>query len=297
MELPSNEEVREVMTEYNIHPFIAQELIGPNRRPKAELYPDFIYAVLHFPVIQKQGKKRTDGRRTIEEREIDFIIGRNFIVTSRYDGLNPLHDFAKIFEVDSVLDRDHGADHAGLIFFQMIRSLYESLEHELESVSDRIKNIEDNIFKGRERAMVIRLSETSRELLDMRRATGLHREVLRAFDEAARKFFGEAFANHSRAILGEYAKVKNVIDSNLESVAELRDTNNSLLNTRETETIKRLTIIAFFTLPASVITNFFQLTTVHTPIVGQADDWLIVMSIMFLSTLFLFAIAKLRRWF
>ncbi len=292
LECPTQEEARQIVTEWNIHPLVAQELIGPTVRPKVELYPNFIYLILHFPVI-----RRNQHKRSIEQQEIDFIIGKNFIITSRYDAIDPLHQFSKLFEVNSILDRSDMAEHAGFVFFYMIRVLYESLAHELESVTDMIRGIEESIFEGRERAMVIKISEVSRELLDVRRSTILHKEILHSFDAASRRFFGEDFGYHVRAIIGEYYKVHNSVDSSFESISELRETNNSLLNAKETETMKRLTIVAFLTLPASVISNFFQMSTTHTPIVGGANDWLIIMGIMSGSTVLAVILAKLKRWF
>ncbi|MDO8590611.1 MAG: CorA family divalent cation transporter [bacterium] len=292
LECPTQEEARQIVSEWNVHPLVAQELIGPTLRPKVELYPNFIYLILHLPVT-----RRKNSKRLIEQQEIDFIIGKNFIITSRYDVIDPLHQFSKLFEVDSILDRSDMSEHAGFVFFYMIRTLYESLAHELDSVTDIIRNIEENIFKGRERAMVMKISEVSRELLDIRRAISLHKEILESFEAASHRFFGDSLDYHTKAIIGEYYKVNNAVESCFESVAELRETNNSLLNTRETETMKMITIVAFITLPASVITNFFQMSTANTPIVGQPNDWLIVMGITFISTVFLVLLAKIKRWF
>lgn len=292
LECPTQEELRQIMVEWDIDPLVAKELVGPSVRPKVDLYPNFIYLILQLPVV-----RRKDSKRHIEQQEIDFIIGKNFIITSRYDAIDPLHQFSKLFEVNSVLDRSEMSEHAGFVFFYMIRTLYESLIQELESLSDTIRSIEDNVFKGQERAMVIRLSEVSRELLDIKRAIHLHKQVLESFESAGRKFFGENFSYYTRSIIGEYYKVATALESCFESVAELRETNNSLLNTRETETMKMLTIFAFITLPASVITNFFQMSTKYTPLVGQSNDWLIVTSVCIASTVFLILLAKWKRWF
>ena len=292
LECPTQEELRQVIAEWNIHPLVAQELIGPGVRPKVELYPNFIYLILLLPAI-----RRKDLKRVVEQQEIDFIIGKNFIVTTRYDSVNPLHQFSKLFEVNSILDRSGMEEHAGFIFFYMIRNLYESLIHELESLSDRIRTIEEHIFKGEERAMVIKLSHVSRELLDVKRAINLHKEILESFESASKRFFGESFDYQAQAILGEYYKVDNAVQACSESITELRETNNSLLNTKETETMKMITIVAFILLPASVITNFFQMSTTHTPIVGQPNDWLIIMGICFFSTALLVLLAKFKKWF
>lgn len=292
LECPTTEEVRQVMNEWNLHPLVAEELSSPTLRPKVEIHPNFIYLILHFPVI-----RREHGERIIREQEIDFVIGKDFIITARYDAIDPLHQFSKLFEVNSILDKSEMGGHAGFVFFYMLRNLYDALMHELESINDVVHAIEEKIFKGRERAMVARISEVSRELLDVRRATRLHKEILESFDAASRRFFGEEWSYYSRAIIGEYYRVHASLESAHEAIAELRETNNSLLNARETEVVKTITLIAFLTLPASLITNFFQLTTTHTPIIGTENDWLVIMIITCASTVFVVAVAKLKRWF
>lgn len=292
LECPTQEELRKIMSEWNIDPFVAQELMGPSLRPKVELYPNFIYIILNLPVI-----KREVSGKTIEQQEIDFVVGKNFIITSRYDVIDPLHQFSKLFEVNSILDRSNMGDHAGFVFFYMIRALYESLLLELESLTDTIKGIESSIFQGKERAMVIKISQVSRKLLGVKMAISLHKEILESFDSASRRFFGEEFGYHTRAIISEYYKVDNAVMGCTDSLSELRETNNSLLNTKENEIMKMLTIVAFLTLPASVITNFFQLATSHTPIVGQPNDWFIIIGICFGSTIFLVMLAKVKKWF
>jgi magnesium transporter len=291
LERPTHEEIKQVMVEWNIHPLVGQELMGPTLRPKVEIYPNFIYLILHFPIT---GRK--SAGRPVEQKEVDFVIGKNFIITTRYNAIDSLHHFSKLFEVNSILDRNDIGEHAGFVFFYMMRAIYDSLLHELD-LNEPIRIIEENIFKGNERAMVVRISEVSRELLDAKRSMRFHKEVLESFAIAGRRFFGEEYSYYTRAIIGEYYKVHNAIESDLESVSELRETNNSLLNTRETETMKRITIIAFLTLPASVITNFFQMGTAYTPIVGLPNDWLILMLLMSGLTVLLFAIAKFRKWF
>ena len=292
LESPTHDEIRQIMAEYGIHPLVGQELVGPTLRPKVEIYPNFIYLILHFPTLRQKHSKGL-----VEQQEIDFIIGKDFLITSRYGKVDPLHQFSKLFEVNSILDHGDMNEHAGFVFFYMIRALYERLSNELEYVNDSIREIEDKVFKGKERTMVIKISEVSREILGFRRATSLHKEVLESFDIAARRFFGENFMYHTKAIIGEYCKLSNQIESCREAVSELRETNNSLLDTRETETMKRLTIVAFLTLPASVIANFFQMGTFHTPIIGMPNDWLILMLVMFCGTVCLFAWGKWKKWY
>lgn len=290
LESPTSDEVRKISDEYNIHPLVARELTSPSDRAKVELHHNFIYLILHFPELHH-------GHSGVgKKKEVDFIIGKNFIITTRFDSVDPLHSFSKVFEVNSILDKSHLGDHAGFIFFYMIRKLYESLAHELEFMQNSVERIEESIFNGEEREMVRQLSIISRALLDLKRATSMHQEILESFQLAGRKFFGESFAYHLRAIMGEYCKVANAIDNQTEFVKELRDTNDSLLDTKQNEIMKTLTILAFVFLPISFIAAIYSMNTIYLPIVGTKGDFFIIIAIMLLIVLSIIAIFKRKKW-
>ncbi|HLD56591.1 MAG TPA: magnesium transporter CorA family protein [Candidatus Omnitrophota bacterium] len=291
LECPTSAELRQVMTEYNIHPLVAQELVGPSIRPKVEVYSDFIYLILHFPVI-----RRKKGRRVVEQQEIDFVIGKNFIITSRYDEVDSLYQFSKRFEVNSILDRGEMGDHAGFVFFYMIRMLYDSLSHELDFINDSIRSIEEHIFQGRERAMVVTISEVSRELLDVRRATNLHKEILESFDVAACRFFGADFAYQTRAIIGEYYKIYNHLESDRDSLNELRETNNSLLNTKQNEIMKTFTILAFVTFPLALAIDIVTIPSESNPLTGHPQAFWIIIFGTLISCIAMFSFFKYKKW-
>ena len=58
IESPNNEEVRQIMEEFDIHPIVADELLGPSMRPKVDHYENFIYLILHFPAIRHSHKSK-----------------------------------------------------------------------------------------------------------------------------------------------------------------------------------------------------------------------------------------------
>lgn len=289
LESPTPEEVKQVVDAYQIHPLVANELTMPTIRPKVDLYRNFIYLILHFPSLHRKADDQLD-------QEVDFVIGKDFIITARYGEVDALTAFAKEFEVESVLEKGVLGEHAGFIFFAMMKRIYDSILHQIESVKDSIARIESEVFKGKEREMVGKISEISRDLLDFRRSTSLHKEILESFDVAALRLFGDDFKFHSRVMIGNYYKVDSAITNCLEFVAELRETNNSLLSTKQNQVTQALTVIAFIALPLTVITSLFQIDTKARPIVGADYDFWILVSMQVIVAAFLYIFFKKKKW-
>lgn len=288
LESPSREEVQDIIDQFRIDPLVAEELLLPSTKPRADFYADYAYLVLHFPALRQS--------RGTREHEIDFVIGKNFIITTHYDAVDPLHKFSKIFEVNSLLDRSNIGEHAGFLFFYMLKKLYKAVEHEIEYLRHDMAVIEDHIYKGDEVDMVRAISRSARDLLNLRQTIEPHREVLHSLEAAGSQFFGDSFLPYLRALSNEYFRVHNHVMRETDSLHELRETNNSLLSTKENETMRVLTIMALLTFPLSLMVSILQIDTAHNPIRGLPYDfWIILGSVFFVGTCMILYF-KHKRW-
>ena len=287
---PTQEEVRTLMEEFSIHPLVANELLGPTLRPKVDLYPDFIYLILHFPTITH----KHDGG---EDQEIDFIIGKKFIITAHYDMVDQLHEFTKVFEVNSILDKSNIAEHAGYILFYILRDLYKMLDGELDHINHDFNDIQSKIFNGKERDMVNSISHLNRDLLNFKQILRPHKEVLESFEIAGTKFFGEEFSYYLHTVVGEFYKISSILDGHRETLLDLRDTNDSLLTTKTNDIMKTLTVTAFIILPLTFIGQLFGMGITDTPLTNQPNAFWIVTTAMLVLGGLLFGYFKFfKKW-
>jgi magnesium transporter len=284
---PSPEEVRGLMHEFDLHPHIAQELLAPSAKSKVERYQDAVYLVLHFPAPRGAGRA---------EQEIDFVVGKHFLITARYEGHNPLHAFAKAFEVDTVLGRTGVREHGGHLLVAMVRNLYQSLLAETGTLQSRLREIEERIFAGSEREMVVELSLVGRTIHDFHTSLAPHEEMLSSFEPHAARLFGSEFSYYVRSLTGEYERILRTVGHLQDGLRELRETNNSLLSTKQNEIMKTLTIMAFVALPLTLVSSIFGMNTTHIPIIGMRGDfWIITGFMAFLGVIF-FIYFKRKKW-
>ena len=287
-ERPTHEEVRGLMEEFDIPPIVADELLTPSLRPKVDHYENFIYLILHFPAIRHSHANSA--------QEVDFIIGKKFIITVRYELLDPMHKFSKVFEVNSILDKSDIGAHAGFLFFYMIRKIYSSLVHELSIIGERLKDVEERIFGGQERAMVMEISGVHRDLLSFRRALRLHKPVLASLGIACEEFFGKDFRHYTDNIVGEYYKVEEMLEDQKEVLTDLKSTNDSLLTTKTNEIMKVLTVTTFSILPATLIGQIFGMSFPDKPLMQNPNGFWIVIGMMGGLALATFLFFRHKKW-
>ena len=288
LESPTRMEIGDIVERFNIHEVVAEDMLLPSRKPRIEIYPKYMFVILHFPALRHSHK-------TLEQ-EIDFVVGRDFIVSVRYDTVDSLHKFSKIFEVNSMLDKSEKENHAGDLFFLMLKKLYRDVEHEVDYVRQHLRDIEGYTFSGKEAMMVSEISQCARDLLNLRQTIEPHRDILHVLETEAMKFFGDGFAPYLRALSNEYYRVHNHVMRNTESLHELRETNNSLLTTKQNETMRMLTIMALFTFPQALIAAVLGMDTKYNPILGRPNDFWIIVGIMVSFACLMFWYFKYKKW-
>lgn len=291
IESPTMDELREIMNKYDLDPGMTKDMALTTFKERVISKDGKIYAVFHFPALRHSHK---DGVK----QEIDFIISKDFIITNRYEQIDAIDSFTKFFEVNATLQREIMEDHGGFAMYYILKELYKSVSNELDSINDELAFVEKEIFRGREKEMVSKISKISRDLLNIQHTIIGHADILeKIISLCAQLMEDENFVYDIRKIKNECDRVNRYLTDSMDFLSELRETNNSLLSTKQNEIMKTLTIIAFLVLPFSVITGFFQMNMVNTPIIGRANDWYLVITMEIIIVVILFIVARLKKWF
>lgn len=285
---PTPAEVRSLMHEFGIDPLIAEELALPSFKSKVERRGEIIYVILHFPTLR--------GAHQHPEQEVDFILGKHFLITTRYESVDPIHSFAKAFEVEAVLGRDSSRTHGGHLFVAMVENLYKALGDECDAVRRRLQTIEEYIFRGDERKMVAQLSQVGRVIHDFRQAITPHQEMLASLEPPATRMFGAEFSYHLHNLAGAYGRVSRMLENLRDSLGELRETNNSLLSTKQNEIMKTLTVLAFVFMPLTFMTGLFGMSTEYIPLMHDSNGFQIVLGGMLLVACGCFVYFRRKGW-
>lgn len=286
---PTPEEIKDVAKQYGIDPLVAHEMVIPSFKHRVESRRNYIYLILHFPAwkLSKESK---------ESQEIDFLIGKDFIITTRFEQIDAVDRFAKKIEVESILEKNAQGNPRDLIFFGLLNEIFSGILDQLDYIEDSLMDVQDSIFKGKEKEMVFALSEVSRHLLDFKKITSPYAEALQSLERIGEAQFGNDFGFCVRGITEEFRKGEQIMKHQMEYVTELRATNNSLLSTKESQIMKTLTLMASITLMPTLIAGIFGMNTHADPIIGTQHDFWIILGIMFGSTALILYFVYRKKW-
>lgn len=277
---PSAKEISDLAKEYFLEPLVAEELTSLTMRSKIDVYENNLYFVLHFPDTN-QGPGC----------EIDFVIGKNFLITTQYCYLPALEKFIKNAASKEEFRKECFGNKPAALVLNILKELYDSALHQIDEMHIKTNKIEQQIFNGDEKQNLKKISLLRRDILDFQRAFYLHGGILSSFE----KIFQEN-KHELNIVVGQYMEIKNLIENSKEIIGTLHETNESLLSTKTNEIMKVLTIMAFITFPLMLLSSIFGMNTVYTPIFGMRGDFWIIIGIMFVATFGMFLFFKNKKW-
>ncbi len=287
LEAPTEDELMHVLEEYNVPEGLLHDLMTETLLSRVDTYKEMLYLVLHFPRVHNEKK--------MPDLEIDFIVGKNFLITVHYEFSNAIHDFAKRLEVDVMLARKIPGTHAGHLFHSLIIESYHQASSKLNDLYQMMEHVKDQIFDGHEDKMVTELSLINRKILDFRQAIRFHSGILDSYEKESFKLFGEEYSYYVRSIRSEYHKIIGVLEGHRDLLIDLRETNDSLLSAKTNKTMRILTIMSFTTFPLTLIATLVaMITDVH--IISTFAQFAYISSALLLIGVLILLHFKNRKW-
>lgn len=290
LEHPTEDEVRRIAEEFSISERLEAELFSPTPTPLVASDTDVTFLVLHFPT---QGM--VDGE--IRDQEIDFVIGDTFIITVRYEVVESLRRLQKLLEAEQLISPQDMMT-TDVLFEIIFAHLYTSVRDHITTTADRLTHIEKDMFNGLERTTVRAISNISREFLHIEASLANQEEPLTRFLKAltGRGSFGTSFKERTERMLAERTQIMRLVMTYRAVAIELRETNSSLLEARQNEIMKTLTVITFGVMPLELIALIFSMHALGAPLEKDPQAFWIILAIMFGTGGLMMLFFTKKRW-
>lgn len=239
LEQPTEDELREVAEELHVGKRIETELLSPTPAPIVFGDKSDTLLVLHFPT---QGVKNGETKN----QELDFVVSKSFIITTHYEVIASLHRLKKLLETRNLVVQDEFIT-TDILLEIIFMHLYASVRDHVNHIVSRMTAVELEMFDGSGRKTVRTISNINREFLHLKSALANQEEPLRRFFEmlVKNKIFDDSFSERGEHILSEQEQVMRFIETHHAIALELRETNVALLELRQNEIMKILTIVIF----------------------------------------------------
>jgi magnesium transporter len=255
------------------------------RRPRLDNYGTYFH--LNVAAICEN----TYGFATCE---LDFIVGKNYVLTAHRDPVTFLQNFSDQVKGDSQLGKlDTAALLSALLdwhitdYFRAIEK-FEAEVDTLEAMALRFRS---------ERSMLAQLVAQRRRASQIRRALAPHREVFAALTRPDFQISGGTpTINAFRTLNDRLERALETVDNARDLIVGTFDIFTTQTTQRTNHTIKLLTLVSVVLMPASVITGLMGMNF-HTRLYdsGERGFWTVIACMAAVSGTALL-LARKNRW-
>lgn len=288
---PSAADLKWLKKDFDFHGLVFEEIARSTARPKVENFDGYLYLVLHFPIFDERERKT-------HPREIDFILTKKELISVSYDPIPPLDEFFRSCAQDRSAQELYAAKTPAHLLYFIVKHLYAFALRELDHIHENIDRIDERVFSNEheEEALIEDLSFVRRDIIDFRRTLKPQQVVLEALALRGEALYGSSLRPFFHELIGEYQKVWNLLENHKEATDALYDNNVTVLNIKQNEAMRILSIMAFVTFPLVLFAQIFSMATVATPLIGHRYDFWIIVGIMLVAATGMFLFFKRKRW-
>jgi len=287
---PDEKDIEYLKETYGFHPLVLEGLIPPAWRAKVDTFPNYLFFIYYYPIYNKAHKHTRSA-------ELDVIVGKDVLVTSHYASIVPLKSILDHCNLYEEKKRDYMSQTAGHLLFTILDEMRENTFVKLDRISKKLHEIEEGIFRGKERQMLQEISLLKTDIINFWGIVNPQGEILESLRKEGATFFGEELDPYFAHLLGDWHQAANTLQVYKETIEGLDATNNALLTDKTNEIVKLLTIFAVIVFPLSLFAGIFGMNTKYLPIVGSPNDFWIITGLMILGVSMMMAYFKFRKWF
>src|SRR3954462_5018615 len=126
---------------FDFHALDYEDVLSRNQRPKIDVYDDYLFIVLHFPVFDPAVGRLNAG-------ELDIFVGPDYLVTCPTKGLQPVQYLFERCRQKEELREQHFSKGSGFLLYRIVDDSFDYCFPMLRNIGNKLDAIEDEIFSG-----------------------------------------------------------------------------------------------------------------------------------------------------
>jgi len=266
---------------FHFHPLAVEDCLHRLQRPKVDKYDDYHFFVVH-----------TMNEETLEAEELDLFIGKNFVVTFHH------HSVDELDLVREKLQRDASFWERGAIYamYQILDKVVDSYFPLVYKIEDHLNEIEDQMTFDMKHLSMDTVFDMRSDLLWLRRTILPMRDLIYRVLNSSRFDLQEKELAYFSDISDHLVKLTEIVESNRELTADLRDSYMAMNSNRMNRIMMILTIVSSIFIPLTFIAGLYGMNFEYMPELQMKYGYFFAIGFMTIIGLSMLAWFKYKGW-
>lgn len=254
--LGNEETLRQLGEVFNLHPLVLEDVVNVPQRLKVEEYEDQLVIVARMVLP-------SSGEPGFISEQVSFVLQDNTLLTvqeeTQHDCFEPVRKRIR-FKQGSI--RRMGADY---LAYSLLDSVIDGFFPILESYSDQLEVLEDEIMLNPSREMLNRVHLLKRDLLSLRRVSWSQRDAIASLLRDDSPLISKEVKVYLRDCHDHAVQILEMVETYREFAASLMDVYLSSVSNRMNEVMKVLTVISTIFIPLTFICGVYGMNFKYMP--------------------------------
>jgi magnesium transporter len=281
---PTQGEFESVARELELPPRVIEDAIKPQQRPKLVRYGDSLFVVL-------KTARYLDEPEKVEFNEAHVLVGKDFIVTVRYEEITALEEVRRRLEGEPGLLRQGPQP----ILHEIMDQIVDDYEPVLEGLGTDIQEVEVEVFGGNEDVSQ-RIYELSRELVQFQRATS---PLARALDRVAQSDehdIDPELRSYLRELHDRVLRVEEPTEGFRDMLSDILVVNLTLISVRQNDQTKKISAWAAILIVPTLIAGIYGMNFDYMPELHWIFGYPLALALMVSISVGLYAVFRHIKW-
>jgi magnesium transporter len=273
---------------FDFHALDLEDVLSRNQRPKIDVYDDYLFIVLHFPIFDPAAGRLGTG-------ELDLFVGD--VVTIPNQPLQPVEYLFERCRAKEELREQLFSRGSGYLLYRLVDDSFDYCFPMLRKIGNKLDALEDGIFEGRSEEVVRDISNVKQEIINFRKVIRPQRPVLRDLEKVKQRYLATDLdlEIYFDDIVDAHERIWDMLENYKEVVEALAETNESVISHRVNDILRFLTSISVVILPLTLIASIMGMNS-WVPFEGNEEGFFIVLAVMAMILIGLLAYFRRRRW-
>ena len=290
IEQPGAREREWLEQNFDFHALDLEDVLSRNQRPKIDVYDDYLFIVLHFPVFDPAAGRLGTG-------ELDLFVGPGYVVTIPNQPLQPVEYLFERCRAKEEMRDQLFSRGSGYLLYRLVDDSFDYCFPMLRKIGNKLDALEDDIFEGRSEEVVRDISNAKQEIINFRKVIRPQRPVLRDLEKVKQRYLATDLdlEIYFDDIVDAHERIWDMLENYKEVVEALAETNESVISHRVNDILRVLTSITVIVLPLTLIASIWG-ANVHVPGEGDTTAFWILLGAMVAMLVGMVGYFRRRGW-
>lgn len=242
--LGNAEVIKRIGEIFGLHPLALEDVVNVHQRPKVEAYKDHLFLI---------ARAHPSGS-LMETEQVAMFLGHNFVITFQEREVDCLDPVRQRIVTGKGKIREFGADY---LLYSLLDAVIDGYFPALEKYGEKLDALDDQVSSSGERSLINQIHSVRSELLSLRRSVWPLREAINSLIRDSGNLVTDETDLYLRDCYDHTVQIIDVIETDRELCADLRDFYLTVASNRMNQVMKFLTVIATLFIPLSFIAGLY----------------------------------------